>query len=156
GYDFSLRVLKADFSRGVELLAQNELHPALRAEPFAIVQEEVADSVAGQMKSPGYRAERAQLKGLLPAGDPALREATPEPVSSSALEDIKQFHSATFRPDLTTIVVIGDVEAGEARRVVERWFGHWKASGPKPAVVLPRVPPNEASSTTVPDPTAVQ
>ena len=29
GYDFSLRVLKNDFARGVELLADNVLHPAL-------------------------------------------------------------------------------------------------------------------------------
>ena len=31
GYDFSLRVPKDDFARGVELLADNLLHPALPA-----------------------------------------------------------------------------------------------------------------------------
>jgi zinc protease len=156
GYDFSVRVLKADFSRAVELLAQNELQPALPTEGFDVVQQELADLVAGQMKSPGYRAERAQLTGLLPAGDPALRETTPETVSRLTLDDVKQFHATTFRPDLTTIAIIGDIDAAQARTIVERWFGKWAVSGPKPVVSLPRVGANPSSTTTVPDDSAVQ
>ena len=36
GFEFSLSVLKEYFSRGVELLADNELHPALPEEAFKI------------------------------------------------------------------------------------------------------------------------
>ena len=38
GYNFSVRVLKADLTRGVELLADNVLHPALPAEAFDVDQ----------------------------------------------------------------------------------------------------------------------
>ena len=155
GYDFSLRVLKADFSRGAELLADNLLHPALPAEAFAVVQQQTAEFVDGQMKSPGHRAERALRAGLVPADDPELREATPETVSALTLDDVRRYHAATFRPDVATIVVIGDVTAqtpGDHREVV------WRLEGVRDETLLdlPRVPPNAAAEVTVPDPSAVQ
>jgi zinc protease len=157
GHEFSLRVLKQDFSRGVQLLADNELHPALPEEAFNIIKQQSAQFVAGNRKSPGYRVSRAVTVGLLPKADPGLREATPETVSSLTLSDVKQYYAQTVRPDLTTIVVIGDVTAEEAKNVVGKWFGgNWKASGAKPDVTLPRVPLNAVSSVTVPDPSQLQ
>jgi zinc protease len=61
-----------------------------------------------------------------------------------------------MRPDLTTIVVIGDISPEEAKAVIEEWFGDWKAIGPKPITTLPRVPLDKASASNVPDPEAVQ
>ena len=156
GFAFSLQVLKQDFSRGVQLLADNELSPALPKEAFDVIQPETAQFVGGRMKSPGYRAGRALRTALLPAGDPGLREATPQTVSSVALDDVKAYYARTIRPDLTTIVVIGDVTPEEARAVIEKWFGGWKAAGPKPAVDLPSVPPNKSSASDVPDPSELQ
>src|SRR5579863_1999372 len=156
GFDFSLQVLKQDFSRGVQLLADNELNPALPKEAFDVIQPETAQFVGGRMKSPGYRAGRALRTALLPAGDPGLREATPQTVSSVALDDVKAYYAKTIRPDLTTIVVIGDVTPEEARAVIEKWFGGWKAAGPKPEVDLPRVPPNKSTAANIPDPSELQ
>jgi zinc protease len=156
GYGFSLSVLKEYFSRGVQLLADNELHPALPEQAFQITQQQTAQFIAGQLHSPGYLTSRALNLGMVPAGDPTLRETTPETVSKATLEAVKQYHDATVRPDLTTIVVIGDVTTDEAKTVITKWFGDWKATGPKPNTTLPAVPVNKASASTVPDPEAVQ
>jgi zinc protease len=94
--------------------------------------------------------------GLLPAGDPALRQTTPDTVTKLTLDEVKQYHDATVRPDLTTIVVIGDVTADEAKAVIGKWFGDWKAAGLKPETDLQAIPVNQASAATVPDPEAVQ
>jgi zinc protease len=156
GFNFSLQVLKQDFSRGVQLLADNELNPALPREAFEVTKPETAQFVAGRMKSPGYRAGRALNVALLPAGDPVLRETTPQTVSSLTLEDVKDYYAKTVRPDLTTIVVIGDVTPEEARNVFEKWFGAWKVAGPKPEVELPRVSLNKSTASNVPDPSELQ
>jgi zinc protease len=156
GYSFSLQVLKENFSRGVQLLADNELHPALPAEAFAVVKDQTSQFVAGNLKSPGYRTSRAIDLALLPAGDPTLREVTPATLSNVNLDEVKQYHAATIRPDLTTIVVIGDVTPDEAKAVIEKWFGEWKAVGPKPDTTLAAVPVNKPSAANVPDPQAVQ
>jgi zinc protease len=156
GYDFSLEVLKEDFSRGVQLLAENEMHPALLAEALRITRQQISQHVVGRMKSSTYRTDRALAVALLPPNDPDLREVTPQAVASLTLDELKNYYVETMRPDLTTIVVIGDVTPDEARRVVEKWFGPWKARGPKPDVELPAIPPNEPSASIIPDPTQLQ
>jgi zinc protease len=156
GYNFSVKVLKEFFSRGVQLLADNELHPALPEQAFKVTQQQTAQFVAGNLQSPGYRFERALDVALLPTGDPVLREVTPGTVTALTLDQVKQYHDATIRPDLTTIVVIGDVTPADARAVIEKWFGDWKATGDKPNTTLAAVPVNKTSAATVPDSEAVQ
>ena len=156
GADFSLQVLKQFFDRGTQLLADNELHPALPPKAFNVVQQETSQSVAGLLKSPRYRADRAGLKALLPQKDPALRQATPQTVNVLTLNDVQSYYGKTFRPDLTTIVVIGDLTPAEARATIEKYFAGWKAVGPKPPVDLPPVPRNGPAAKNVPDPTRIQ
>ena len=156
GTDFSLSVLSSNFDRGIELLAENELHPALPANNFPIVQQQNAFALKGRLTTPSYLAERALNEALFPRNDPTQRDATPDTVSKLTLDDVKNYYAAAFRPDLTTIVVIGDVTADQATASITKWFGGWTASGPKPATVLPPVPPNEASSVNVPNAQRVQ
>ncbi|HKI95373.1 MAG TPA: pitrilysin family protein [Gemmatimonadales bacterium] len=156
GTSFSLSVLAGHFDRGVELLADNELHPALPASAFQTMQHQQAAYVAGEIQSPGYLAGRAQDKALFPAGDPSLRETTPATVSGLTLQQVKDYYTHVFRPDLTTIVVIGNVTPARARAVIAKYFGAWTVSGPKPNTELPAVPPNTPSVATVPDKSRVQ
>lgn len=72
------------------------------------------------------------------------------------LADIKAYYTKVFRPDMTTIAVIGDITPEEARPIIEKWFGAWKSVGPKPTVILPAVPVNKPAAVNVPDPTQVQ
>jgi zinc protease len=156
GAEFNLKVLKQYFAKGVELLADNELHPALPAEAFQVVREQTAQLVAGELTSPGYKTNRALETALLPKGDPLLREATPQTVSALTLADVKDYYGKVFRPDMTTIAVIGDITLEEARPAIEKWFGPWKSAGPKPAVTVPAVPVNPPAALHVPDSTQVQ
>jgi zinc protease len=156
GTDFSLEALADHFDRGLSLLADNELHPGLREKDFTIVQQQVAATVAGELQSPGYLVSRAVEMGLFPEGDPTQRQATVATVSSLTLQDVKDYYEKVFRPDLTTIVVIGRVTPEKAKATVERHFGTWRAVGPKPNVLLPPVPANKPSTTAVADPSRVQ
>ena len=156
GFQFSLQVLKQNFDQGVQLLADNELNPALPAQAFNVLKPQTSQFVAGQLRSPGYRAGRALDSALFPPMDPTQRETTPETVSSLTLDDVKQYYSKVFRPDLTTIVVIGDITPEEARNAIEKSFGSWKAAGAKPEVDLPQVPENKPAAENVPDPNELQ
>ncbi len=99
GYSFSVKVLKDHFSRGVQLLAENELHPALPEQAFAVVKQQTSQFVVGNLQSPGYRTSRALTLALLPAGDPVLREETPATIANVTLDEVKRYHAATIRPD---------------------------------------------------------
>ncbi len=156
GTHFSLKVLSDNFERGMKLLADNLLHPALPAGFFPIVQSEILNKVQGQLQSPAYLSQRALQEALYPQGDPVLRKASPETVRALSLRDIVSFYAKAFRPDMTTIVVVGRVKPEEAKTVVERYFGSWKTHGPKPETELPRVPLNKPSAVVVQDASRVQ
>ncbi|MDD5250332.1 MAG: pitrilysin family protein [Rhodocyclaceae bacterium] len=156
GADFEVSELKEQFAAAVDLLADNELHPALPAAAFETVRAQVAQTVAGRLQSPAYLSERALRAGLFPRDDPTLREALPQTVSALSLDDVRRYHQAAFRPDLTAIVVIGNIDPDEARAIVAKAFGAWTAVGPPPATTLPAVPPNAASQTAIPDASRVQ
>ena len=156
GTDFSIKVLVENFDRAVELLADNELHPALPEPAFEIVKRQVADTVAGRLKSPSYLTERALRAALFPKDDVTLRQALPETVGALTLDDVRGYYRAAFRPDLTTIVVIGKVTPERASAVIAAHFGAWSATGPRPETTLAPVPLNRATATAVPDPSRVQ
>ena len=94
------------FDRGVQLLADNQLHPLLLEKDFRTVQQKTASVADARWHSPGHIAQRALKKALLPDKDPTLREATAEKIRSLTLQDVKNYYRRVFRPDLTTIVVM--------------------------------------------------
>jgi len=156
GRSFSLRVLTPQFRAGMRLLAENELHPAFPPEALAVVRRQLAQSLAGSLDSPDYLFSRAVARASVPPDDPSLREATPATVSSIGPEDVAAYYAATFRPDFTTMVIVGDTTPEEAREIVAESFGDWRVNGTAPAIDLPPVGPSPASRARVPNPSSLQ
>jgi zinc protease len=156
GADFSLQVLPENFERGVQLLADNELSPALPKDDFKIIQTQLAASAAGELQSPDHISGHALTTALFPKLDPATRETTPASVKSLTIDDVKNYYAAAFRPDLTTIVVIGKVSPENAVAMISKYFGDWTAAGEKPNTLFPPAPTNSVSVTHVPDASRVQ
>jgi zinc protease len=135
----------------MRLLSQAELNPSLPAKAFKTQQFIQARAAQGALASPKYRFQRAVSKALLPPNDPALRQATGNTVMALTLDKVKGYYDKVYRPDETTIVVMGAVTPAQARAVVEKYFGDWKAEGPKPALAYPPVPLSRPTSVLVPD-----
>jgi zinc protease len=150
GASFSIQALSANFDRAAQLLADNELHPRFVPQYFAIVKGQEIGGLTGEATSPDHLAAVATAKALYPANDPAQRFDSVATMTGLSLDDVKQYYASAYRPDLTTIVVVGDVTPARARQVIAKYFGGWSASGPKPQTEPPPVPPNKASATNVP------
>jgi zinc protease len=153
---FGVKVLGDQLDAAVALLADHVMHPGLRAHDFQTVQRELAAELPGRLQSPAYLAHRALEQALLPPGDPMLRQPSPATVSALDVEDVRAYHRRTFRPDLTTIVVIGNVTPAAARAAVARSFGAWTATGEPPQTDLPPVPANAPVRRFVPDSSRLQ
>jgi zinc protease len=82
--------------------------------------------------------------------------ATPETVRSLTPAAVRAHYLDVFRPDLTTIVVIGKVTPQAAHAAIDKYFGGWRGSGPTPVIELPPVPPNHPGTVAVPDASRVQ
>ncbi len=156
GSGFSLRASTENFPAAMTLLAENELHPAFPEQAFTIVRQQNAQAQAGVLKSPAYLFERAITTAVNPPNDPTLRQTTPSTIMSITLNDVRDYYKKTFRPDMTTIVITGDITPQQALDITRREFGTWKASGPKPDINLPKRPDNKATNAHVPDSSSVQ
>lgn len=156
GANFRLEVPGKNIEKGVQLLADNLLHPALPEKYFKVVQTQTAREVAGELKSPDYLSHRAMWESLLPKNDPQLRHSTPGSIDSLSIKNVKEYYSKVFRPDLTTIVVAGNIDPKEAKQLIEKYFTGWKAQGLKPKTEYSPVPLNKPETTAVPDKSRIQ
>ncbi|MFC0267664.1 M16 family metallopeptidase [Kushneria aurantia] len=156
GSSFSLSVAKDHFERGVELLAEHQRNPNFSERAFSILKQQNASSLPGYLESPDFLNSQALNRALLPDNDPALRHMTPESIDNLTLDQVRSYFDSAFRPDMTTIVVVGDITAQHAREVIERYFGDWQASGDRPDTDYPAVPLNQASRFYTPDRSASQ
>jgi len=156
GMDFWVQSLSPHFDRAVQLLADNELNPALPPDATKTVRDQMAKVVEARNKSPAWLAQRALREALYPKDDPSLRDATPASVGGLTLDQVRAYHKLVVRPDLTTIIVIGKITPEAARATIEKYFGAWKGVGPKPNTDLPAAPPNTVAAIAVPDESRVQ
>ena len=157
GANFNLKVLKQYFAKGVELLADNELHPALPPTHSRLCATSRRNSPPARLPVPDTGPVRAlEIRAAAEGRPGACGRLRRKSVSALTLADVKDYYAKVFRPDMTTIAVIGDITPEEARPVFEKWFGAWKNAGTKPAVTLPAVPTNKPAAVNVPDPTQVQ
>ncbi len=150
GIAFGLNVQSKNFDRGIDLLADNELHPLFPADAFAIVKQQTIGQLTGAVQQPDYKSQRALANALYPAGDPARRSATPQTAATITLDDVKAYYGSAFRPDLATMVVVGDVTPERARAAVDRAFGGWTATGTSTFSYDPAVPRNAPARIVIP------
>ncbi|MGD0052807.1 MAG: pitrilysin family protein [Vulcanimicrobiaceae bacterium] len=142
GTDFALETTRASFGRAVGLLAENELQPRFDDATFALARQHAVDELATSLNSANTVAVRRAAAYLLPVGDPELRQATTTELGSLTLDQVERYYGAVLRPDLTTIVVVGNVAPDAVRATIEHAFANWHADGPPPTVDLPALPRN--------------
>ena len=84
--------------------------------------------------------DRAYNRLLLAPDDPTLRQPTAQSVTAIARDDLLAYAATYWRPDLTTIAVVGDVSPQRVRAALEATFGTWRVSGAKPDPRLMPIP----------------
>jgi zinc protease len=57
-----------------------------------------------------------------------------EDLDAASLEDVHQFFRTYYAPNNAVLTICGDFDAGEARRLVERYFGEIPAGPPPPPI----------------------
>ncbi len=141
GQGFSAQGEAGDFERIVDILADGEAHPSF-AEPWlSIERSQLANSLQSESSISGVMIDRSYDRLLLASDDPTLRQPTAESVQRITREDLASYAARYWRPDLTTIAVVGNLSPERVRSALESAFGSWQATGPKPNPHLMAMPP---------------
>ena len=125
-----LKVLRRDLPRGLGLLADVLVRPALDArELTSLAQERAADLEAALDDGDevaGLAIRRVALAGH-PYGLPPSRKA----LAGLRRPDVQRFYAARYRPDLAEAYVVGDVTTDDVETLVQASLGGWAAKGPR-------------------------
>ncbi|MGC2129574.1 MAG: pitrilysin family protein [Candidatus Aquilonibacter sp.] len=132
GQQFNARGLARDFPKIVAILADGEMHPTFSEPWFTLERNQLANSLQSTSTISGVMIDRAYLRLLAAPNDPSLRHASQSTVDGLTQADLASFTKTYWRPDLTTIAVVGDVTPDQVRNVLESAFGGWSVQGPKP------------------------
>ena len=127
----SLSALAARLDRSLDLFADVALNPSF---PEAEVTRERKLALAGierEENTPATIAQRV-LPALLygaghPYGNPLTGTGTIESVSKLTRADLVKFHETWFRPNNSTLIVVGDTNLKEITPKLEKLFAGWKS-----------------------------
>jgi zinc protease len=93
------------------------------------------------LQEKGRRSELSvkMTETTLPLFYGGLRFATREPIGTEATlkgatsEGLRAFYERWYRPDRTTVIMVGDADPAVMEAAIVKHFGDWRASGPAPA-----------------------
>jgi zinc protease len=140
GQSFSAHGFAKDAGALIDALADSVQHPAFPDSRFALLKAQAGAKLSRRALDPNYRSSRTFDEALYPAGDPALRESSSASIAAITPDDVRAYHDTWYRPDLTTVIVVGDIDAQAIEQTVATAFGSWTATGPKPDPTLPPLP----------------
>jgi zinc protease len=123
--------LSRDFELGLGLLARAVTAPDFPKDEFEREKSIVLAEAMSVKENPYRLANREFLRLLMdshPYGNPI--DGYPASVEKMNLEDVTKFHGDFYVPEGSVLAVVGDVDSGKARKLIEKELGGWKGSAP--------------------------
>jgi zinc protease len=132
--------LAGQFPRLMEIASDCLTGPAFRDDEFAKERAQRIDGLKAAKDNPGaavrYYFQKAYF-GSHPMGH--LASGTETSLGNMTVQAVKDFYKSRFRPDRAIAAVVGDVDAGALKVLLERTFGLWR--NPSAAATADIIPP---------------
>lgn len=135
---FGGKALIEDFERLLDIAADVLIHPTFPKKETEKLRNEILTDLREADQDTQHVAYREFRTLCYPPLHPfhRLSEGTIVSNKKIALDDLGNFHSRYFRPDISYIVLVGDVEAPRAIASVEKAFGKWRSRGLPPSHII--------------------
>lgn len=136
----TLRVARRNLEPALDLMADVVMRPRFAAADVRRQRDLRLASLLQQKDQPRALGSLAFNQLLFPAGHPYNKSLGGDSASTASLDSatVRAFHTGAYRPARATFTVVGDISDAEARTLLERRFGEWRATGVErtPAPVL--------------------
>jgi hypothetical protein len=110
-----------------EVASELDFHAVAVDEQRAEVMREMADKRLGNEISARY------IAAVAPGSPNDMIDAqNSDDVPTANIETIRAFYHRVYRPENTTIAIVGDVDARQVEALVRKRFGDWRGIGPTP------------------------
>ncbi|MFA5264174.1 MAG: pitrilysin family protein, partial [Opitutaceae bacterium] len=141
----SLNTLKDQLDKALDIYADVILHPSFPESDFKRLQKQRLVGIQREKAEPNGLALRI-MPGLLygpnhPYGMPFTGSGSEASVSKLTTADMKRFHETWFKPNNSTLIVVGDTTLAEIAPKLEKLFSGWKQRAVPPIDIAQVKPP---------------
>ena len=129
----NLYSLRDNFPAALRLMADVVARPDFPEREVARVRDERLTALLRSRDDPSTIANNAFPALVYGGQHPYGRFATTEATRGLDRERVRAFHAARYRPQSSTLILVGDVDPAALQPVVESAMGAWRATGAAPA-----------------------
>ncbi|MCX6910759.1 MAG: pitrilysin family protein, partial [Verrucomicrobia bacterium] len=146
------RCLSADLPKLLELVRDALCRPAFAPAELSRLRTEQLTALKEDSDSPYILSLEELREALYPKGHPErhyLRGGEAD-IKAATRSDLFAFYRKHYRPDTTTLAVVGDFDAAQVAAQLQSLFGSWQAAGPRLTLELPLIPSLRPEATAKP------
>ena len=118
--------LKTNFPALFALLSEVVLHPSMNATELEKVRKQSISSIESNKDDADAIANDVVNKLVYGANHPFGEIMTVKSVNAIKVEDAKSFISTYWKPNIASLIFVGDIEPAVAKQLAEKHFGAWK------------------------------
>ncbi|MBI5684612.1 MAG: insulinase family protein [Verrucomicrobia bacterium] len=136
------RCLSADLPKLLELVHDALCRPAFAPAELSRLRAEQLTALKEDSDNPYILSLQELREALYPEGHSErhyLRGGEAE-IKAATRSDLLAFYRRHYRPDTTSLAVVGDFDAAKVAAQLQSLFGSWQAAGPRPKLELPLIP----------------
>lgn len=133
-----LNSLSKYFPRILELMADGSQNPVFKQEDFDKEVNILLDGIKSGEKSVATIARRVQSALAYGKNHPYGEFTSKETVENITLADVQNFYNTYFKPNNAYLVIVGDVNFKEVKKLVKKYFNKWE-KGDLPSYTIPTV-----------------
>jgi predicted Zn-dependent peptidase len=135
--------LKKHQEKVLDLMTDVLYNPVFPQEELDKLKKQTLTSLASSKDDPDYLASVISNALVYGKDHPYGETMTEESVDNVNLEDVKQYYQTFFKPNIAYLAIVGDIDAAEAKPLVEKYFASWeKGAVPEFDYELPTLPAN--------------
>jgi zinc protease len=139
GVSVGANTLSANLPTLVTTLADVIQNATFPADQLELTRQRALISLKVLLDDPRGLGRRLFQQAIYPANHPFHSFPTEESLKSITRDDLVRFYQEHYRPDTTTLAVVGDFDPAQVKTLLNQAFDKWEAKGKPPVINIPPV-----------------
>ncbi len=132
--------LSANLPIMIQTLADVVQNATFPNDQLELSRDRALTSLKIQLDDPRGLGRRVFQQAIYPEDHPFYSFPTEKSLKSISRQDLMKFYKEHYRPDTTTIALVGDFDPANVKALLNKAFGKWQAQGKPVNISLPPVP----------------
>lgn len=131
--------LSANLGTIVQTLADTLQNATFPTDQLDLSRQRALVGLQAELDDPRRMGRRVFQQALYPENHPFHSFPTQESLASITQADLASFYRQHYRPDTTTLAIVGDFDPAQLKEQLQQAFGDWQTQGDRPTLNFPTV-----------------